>query len=128
MLSAEGAYSAAEHLLTWNKGVFCTKSHALELFVGTELDPHEPPSRSDQRRAPHTAEPVNERGEAKGPVSDLQVVEATLEGWLYVEVLVEGQLYPLAGSSWKTGVSKSGQRAQQEVARSKPQAVALTAS
>lgn len=107
-LKAEAASSARRPSLTWNKRVFCSKSHSLELFVRTKLNPHEPPRGSDQRRALHATEPIDERREAKRPVTNFQVIEATFERRFYVKVLVEGQLYPLPWGGWKVRAAGQG--------------------
>lgn len=84
-------------VLTCNECVLDAESETLQLLIASELDPHEAPGGSDQSRVLPSAHPVDERREAEGPVADLDVIEAALEGRLDVVVLVERQLDPLPG-------------------------------
>lgn len=93
---------------TCNEGVLDAEAKAFELLVAGELDPHEAPRRCNQARVLSPTEAVNERREPKWPVADFDVVEAALEWWLDVVILIKRQLNPLSRKSF--GGQESGER------------------
>lgn len=64
---------------TSNEGVFNAETKAFQLLVTGELDPHETPRRCNQARVLSPTEAINERREAKWPITDFDVIEAALE-------------------------------------------------
>lgn len=86
--------------LTSDEGVFDAEAEAFQLFVTGELDPHETSRWRNQAWILSTTEAVNKRGEPKGSITDLDVIEAALKGGLDVVILVKRQLNPLSGEGF----------------------------
>lgn len=88
-------------MLTCSKSVLDLEANALQLIVTEEADPHESPAGEDQSWTDRAAEAVDERWETERAVPNLDVVEATLEGSLDVELLIKQQLDPLTRQRWE---------------------------
>lgn len=86
--------------ITCSKAVLDLEANPLELFIAEETDPHEASTGEDLSRTGCATEAIDEWWEAKGTISHLDVVEATLKRGLDVEGFVKLQLYSLAWLCW----------------------------
>lgn len=93
---------------TCNKGVLDAEAKAFQLLITAELDPHETPRRCNQARVLSPTEAINEWWEPKWPIADFDMIEAALEWWLDVVILIKSQLNPL--SRERFGEQVSGER------------------
>lgn len=102
-LNSQALHSLQKYSLgvsTCNEGIFNSKAEAFQLLITGELDPHETARWCNQARVLAPTEAVDEWREPKWSVTDFDVIEAALEWWLDVVILIKSQLNPLSRESF----------------------------